>query len=95
MTKYEVVMYKYFFNLKNKQIERKEKICTFKYNEYLKAYEKFIYIYKMKSYKYLDNIILFFPTFYERKFIFFKKNINLKSYTLTGKLFITSYNFKN
>lgn len=93
MIKYEIVMCKYRYNLKNKKIEKKDKIYTFKYNEYIRAYEKFIYIYKMKSYKNLDNIILFFPTFYERKFLFFKKNINIKSYTLKGKIFLASYNF--
>ena len=92
MIKYEIVMYKYRYNLKNKKIEKKDKIYTFKYNEYIRAYEKFIYIYKMKSYKSLDNIILFFPIFYERKFLFFKKNINIKSYTLIGKIFLALYN---
>ena len=92
MIKYEILMYNYWYNLKNKKIEKKDKIYTFKYNEYIRAYEKFIYIYKMKSYKSLDNVILFFPIFYERKFLFFKKNINIKSYTLTGKIFLALYN---
>ena len=92
MIKYEIVMYKYRYNLKSKKIEKKDKIYKFKYNEYIRAYEKFIYIYKMKSYKSLDNVILFFPIFYERKFLFFKKNINIKNYTLKGKIFLALYN---